>query len=410
MHRKAIFLYLILMILPASLLLAADFGAVLTAAPEFDSTLKPEFNFKGTIAPWVSALISPRLNFYASAGVSLDYREGELKPVLVQLNRTELSWRPAPMAYLQFGRQRYTDSAALVAAGLFDGIHFSWGMSRARLSLGAFYTGLQYKEEAKIIMTERDLTWYNAKLNYDNMDTYFASRRVCIPLRAEFPDLTQRLALAVNAIAQIDVNGSTERGNTLHSQYLETQLIAEPWNPLSLTFAGLVSLMESEDTVGKAILRTGFAASAGANWEVPTSMQDMLTLQLRWTSGRSGDNIGAYLPLSGVSVGEVFTPRISALLYGKAAYTLRPIPAISVEGSFGYFVRTDTETLKDGNLKVGSEARTLGGEFSGNLIWAVQSDVQVSAGGGAFFPAMGDAFRTDTDVRWKLKCGVIVSF
>jgi hypothetical protein len=404
LRSKTVFLYLILTMLSVSALFAADFGAVLNAAPEFDSSLEPEFAFTGTITPWVSAMFNPRLTLYASAVLTMEYRNKELrKPLLAELDRTEVSWRPASALFLQFGRQHFADSASLVAAGLFDGFNGSWSLGRVRLSLGAFYTGLQYKERAKIRMTDADKALYGKELDYHDMDSYFASRRILIPLAVEFPGLTERSSLVLNGIAQFDVNGNEGGGNTLHSQYLEAQYFIKPLEPLSLSIAALGSLVEAET------IMAGFAAAAEADWELPTTLQDMLSLQVRWSNGRVSDKVAAYQPISGISVGEVFTPYLSALMFTRLAYIARPHKTFSFEGAFSYFIRTDLKTLEDVDIDMASNSRLLGGELYGSLVWAPQAEFRITAGGGAFFPGMGGAFNEDADIRWKAKLALLVS-
>jgi hypothetical protein len=121
------------------------------------------------------------------------------------------------------------------------------------------------------------------------------------------------------------------------------------------------------------------------------------------------DRIAAYRPVSGISAGEIFTPHLSALLFGRLAYTARPHRTFSLEGSFGYFIRTDTETLEDADIDLASSSRLLGGEAYLSLVWAPQAQFRITAGGGAFFPGMGGAFNKDADIRWKAKLGLIVS-
>jgi hypothetical protein len=63
--------------------------------------------------------------------------------------------------------------------------------------------------------------------------------------------------------------------------------------------------------------------------------------------------------------------------------------------------------LKDGELDSTSAERFLGGELYGQLIWAPQSALRFTAGGGVFFP--GGAFVNSADPRWKVSGGVIIS-
>ncbi|WP_010258112.1 hypothetical protein [Treponema primitia] len=406
MCKKIGFLYLI-MLLPFSVAFAADFGVVFGGTPGYDSTTDPGFVLTGNVHPWVSAILSPTVNLYVSAALSLSYEHEDPQPFLPELDRTELVWQPAPAALVQFGRQRFWDSAGLIATGLFDGARVSRGYEKARFSLGAFYTGLLYKETVEILMTGPDRSDYTEKFSYDDPANYFASRRVVVPLSVEFPDLTLRSSLNLNVIGQFDVNTRDGEGNTLHSQYLEIHYLAEPWEPLHISIAAATGLAEDPD------LRLGLAASAGADWELPTAVPDSLSLQFRWSSGRVNDTMGAFSPINSISPGEIFTPRFSALMYGKTAYTVRPHKTLSATAGAGYFIRTDTETLGDPEFDPNTGAdsrRLLGGEMYGFLVWAPDAVIRITALAGAFFPGWGDVFVSGAAIRWKTSLGLMVSF
>ncbi|MFP3043922.1 hypothetical protein LQZ19_19075 [Treponema primitia] len=380
----------------------ADFGVTLSVLPEYDSRSDREFSFTGTLSPWVSALLSPTLGLYVSAAARLEYDEPP-DPFLIELDRTELSWRPVSTVFLQLGRQWFEDKPGLIASGLFDGVQGSLGLGDARLSLGVFYTGFLYKETAKVIMNNHDLEMYGLEPDYGDMSSYFASKRVLVPFTVEFPGFTARSSLALSAIAQFDVNGR-ETADSLQSQYLEFQYILEPREPLHLTIAASAGLRETDD------MRMGFAALARVDFEPPTAVQDLLSLQLRWSSGRGEDFIDAYFPVSSIPVGEIFPSRLSGLMYIKSAYMVRPHKSFSAEAGLSYYIRTDLTTLQDREFDPPSDSRLLGGECYGSLVWAPQSLIRLSAEGGLFFPNLGGVFISGTELRWKAALGAVVSF
>jgi hypothetical protein len=91
----------------------------------------------------------------------------------------------------------------------------------------------------------------------------------------------------------------------------------------------------------------------------------------------------------------------------RASYVMRPHRALSFSAVAAFFGRTDLETFIDKELDSASKDRFLGWELYGQLIWAPQSALRFSAGGGAFFP--GDAFVENAEIRWKVNAGLIVS-
>jgi hypothetical protein len=135
----------------------------------------------------------------------------------------------------------------------------------------------------------------------------------------------------------------------------------------------------------------------------------MVSAELLWTSGRSGEKVRAFTPVSGRNAGRVFDGGTGALGRATLLYRVRPVNSFSIEAGAGYFIRTDLETLGDRDLDGVSSSRLLGGEVYGALVWGPDPAFRLSAGGGAFFPGWGGAFRKGTAVRWKADMGLIVS-
>jgi hypothetical protein len=350
--------------------------------------------------PWVSAALGGKAGFYLSAKVTFQY-EHDLwaEPVLAELERTELNFRPVQALYMVLGRQSYRDTGGMILSGLFDGIYGSIGLSHARISLGALYTGFLYKDTAEITMTAADQNRRLSVLDYADLDTYFATRRVLVPLDLEFPDLGSRLSLALSLLAQFDLNDAP----ALHTQYLETRFGIDAADSLRFSLTGVGGLREPEGLD----LGMNFAAAFAMDWDLPGALTDMLSAEVRWGSGAVNERIGPFIPVSGIVQGMVFTPALPGLMNARAAYTARFGRAVSFAAEGVFFWRTDLETLTDAELNSMSGARFLGTEVRGSLVWAVQSALRLNAGGGAFFP--GSAFVEGAGIRWKVNAGIILS-
>jgi hypothetical protein len=383
---------------------AADFGVVLGAEGECAGAIAPEgFSLASSASPWISAVLNERVNFHASGKLAYGYAaQGEpTGSFFFEPERTELQWRPAPSFYLTLGRQRFQDALGIAASGLFDGALGSVNFAAGRLSLGAFYTGLLYKESAKILMTSADRANYAKPLATEGPSAYFASRRALLALAGEFPGLTPRTGLTVQGLAQLDLNDARD---TLNSYYLEARLTAEPREPLHLDAGVLGELLQGADEP-----RGSAAVSAGLEWEVPGLVSDLLSAKLLWTGGSNGGRGGAYVPVSGISAGRIFDPFLGALMSAGLSYRARPLAALSLEAGAAYFIRTDLESLADPELEGDSTSRLLGGEVYASLAWAPDPALRLTLGGGAFFPGWGGAFREDAPPRRKLSLGLIVS-
>jgi hypothetical protein len=397
-------LWVILMIYSAAAAFGADYGLVLGTEGKYTGAMNPEgFSLNATAFPWFSAVLTENINLYVSGKMTLDYEATGEAPAsyFFEVERTELNLRSAAGLHLSLGRQRFQDTAGLIASGLFDGAAGSVNLGFCRLSLGAYYTGLLYKETAKIIMTPDDFERYKKPLDAPGLEGYFASRRALLALTGEFPDVTSRISLSAQVLAQIDLNDGSD---TLHTEYLELGFTAEPVDSLYFNLGAIGELAQ-----GPGAVQRSAAVLAGTDWEVPGVLPDLFSAELLWTSGRTGVEVCAFTPLSGRNGGQVFDGGLGALMRAGLSYQVRPAPEFSVEGGGAYFIRTDLETLEDPDLDGASESRSLGGELYGFAAWGPDSVFRMSAGGGVFFPRWGNAYRDEAPVRWNVKIGLILS-
>jgi hypothetical protein len=392
---------------------ALDFGLVITQSSEYTNTSvnttgdKGTPGYTGTYIPWVSGeWRNGALRFYASMKLTMTY-EAEMwkyRPFLAEAGRTELVWQPLPALFLEAGRIRFEEPSGLTASGLFDGVRGNLTAGRVRFVFDALYTGFLYKGTAKIVMNDADAERYALPPDYTDSGTYFASRRVLLSAGVEFPDLTRRSALTLNGLAQFDVNDNGG-SSFLHSQYFSAVYACMPLETLRFVGRAVAALAEQDAEDPFAC----FAASGGIEWEVPgTAIQDMVQTEVRWASGKVNKHIGTFIPVKGTAQGEIFTPRLSALMTAKGTYTARLHRTFSVQAGGTYFLRTDGETVSAAEYPA-SSSRALGGELYGSLVWAPVSDLMARVGGGAFFPRWGNVFKSGTPVRWKIAAGVIVS-
>jgi hypothetical protein len=178
---------------------AADFGIILGTESAHHDNLKTEgSSLNATASPWVSAVLGETSDLYVSGKMTfILYGENEEPPesYFFELERTEMNLRPAPGIFLTLGRQRFEDGAGLVASGLFDGAAGSVKLGMSRFSLGAYYTGLLYKETAQIIMTGGDLERYGKSFDSEGLAGYFAFRRALLAMTIDKINNCPRKAL-----------------------------------------------------------------------------------------------------------------------------------------------------------------------------------------------------------------------
>jgi hypothetical protein len=378
---------------------AMDFGLVASFRPIYDTNIGDKvFTLTNTYVPWFSTSIKGNMGLYISGrfGFEGEHRDNRWSnDAIYELDRTELTIRPAETIYLTLGRQWYQDSGGLIAAGLFDGLHGSFGLGPVRLTGGVFSTALLRKRTAEIRMTAGD------EADYWNADKYFSSNRLLAVLGGEFPDLTLRTSLQVSALVQFDLN-DYDGNQDLHSQYLTAKYRIEVLDTLRLGLTGIAALAELDrDTRGS------FAGVLEADWDVPGNLADMLIGELQWGTGAVNDDIGPFLPINRITRGLVFTPNLPGLMSARASYAARLRRTLSLNAASAIFFRTDVETFDDAELNPASRNRYLGTEFYGQLAWAPQSPLRITLGAGLFVP--GAAFVKDADPRWKINMGLILS-
>jgi hypothetical protein len=397
---RRIFFAAALVLVFAGPLFSLDYGLVLSTTGEFVSDAEARFSFTGSAAPWLYAALGDNLTLYFSGKATFSYGDaGDGWPPLLELERTELILYPAWSGRIGLGRQWFGDG--LVAQGLFDGLSAGFSLNRIRLNGGVYYTGFLHKKTAEILMTGGDSGDYYIPLDYNDGATYFASRRLFATLTGEFPDLSQRISLALMILAQFDLNDYPD-SYALHSQYLEARFGFEAMDTLRFNIAALGGLTETEIA-----LRANFAAALGTEWNVPGRLLDMLSAEFRWGSGAVSEAIGPFKPISNIAQGSVFAPALPGIMNARVSYTARPHGTVSLSALSVLFWRTDLETFVDSEMDGASRDRFLGGELGAQVLWSPQSALRLSADGGVFFP--GGAFEENTKNRWKFAVNLILS-
>jgi hypothetical protein len=388
---------------------ALDFGlAVNQGLKTSNETGDPALYYTPVLSPWVSGPLGEQFNLYLSGSIGFEYinhieddSAWRDPAALPELDRSELTWLVSPALSVTLGRQRFQDPAGFAASGLFDGFRGNFSAGGSRFSAGAWYTGLLYKDTADIIMTGRDMLEYQKPYALDG--GYFASRRALVSFEWDNPGLTPVSSLTLGLLGQFDANGDDD---WFHSQYLSVRYSLRLSGGFGLEGTAALGAGESPEET-----RVFFARAVEGTWTPPGFLDDRLSLRALYSSPTEGERLGAFVPVNSRPQGQVFSPPIGGLSVIRGAYTLRPYPLLSLGAEASYFIRTDTVSLGDQEPgKIKDEGYMLGGELYGTVVWTPLPDLALSAGGGAFFPRLGNAFTDETDIRWKAVLGLILSF
>jgi len=380
---------------------AVDFGLVLSQNVESNvptsNIEKTSFdNIKTVLMPRFSSPLFDNCNLYVSGAISY---EADSAMVIPELTRTEISLK-REYANLNVGRIFYSDPLGLTASGLFDGAQVSFITSNGNIRATGLYTGLLYRKRALITMTPNELKTGNDKVDYDDFaNSFFAPKRILAALDYNHPSLAGFIDLKTSILTQLDASGEG-----LNSQYFTADL-SIPIKSLIFNLGGCFELIEYNDETTPA-----FVTDIGLTYMLPTKLAKRIKLSWKYSSGVSEDKtIGAFLPITTVSQGEIAEAKLSGLSLLSLDFTGRLAKSLSANTAFTYFIRNDLGTYTNYPVTGGdSQGHLLGAEIFGRLIWTITSEIRLNIGTGAFIPALGDV-APDTDVLWRTKLNLVFS-
>jgi hypothetical protein len=375
--------FLVLMTLSALSLSAHDWGLFFDQGFTGQGTgIVNNFSYSGSLVPWLSIPLSKNGRLYFSAGATAEYVNQNVF-FIPELLITEWIHRIGENMEIKAGRMWYSDPLGFIAKNLFDGASLSLDIgSKGILSAGLWYTGLLYKKSARITMTVDDYISYNADLDYSVfMYTYFAPRRLLWALDWGNQDPAERLSLRTALIGQFDLS---KNGQSFHSQYL-TAKAGVPARDFTFELGACFELAESPGET-----KVSLAGEIGIRWNLPTPVQDQLSLIGRFSNGtaRNG-SFAAFVPITAEPQGKILQAKFSGLSMVRLAYTAQFHERLLFDLADSYFILGDMGTYM--GLPAGRNGHFLGNEFYGSLTWTPISDLRIKLGGGVFLPSMGNA-------------------
>ena len=396
---KRILLLPVLLFFSAALVCAVDYG--LLVDQDFEATNEVS-SYTPALTPWFSWNGGQGTSVYVSGILTLKYysydsdladSSGWVKPALrPELSYCAVNHRISPRYSIEAGRIEYTDVMGFTASGLFDGFRFKALTPLGAINAGAFYTGFLYKETAEILMTGNDAYRYAQSWNGD-FESYGASRRTFTAVRWDLP-VGESNTLSAEALFQFDLNDTDD---TLNSQYGEVQMVFYPVNILAVTVGALFETMEYKDRDFTA----AWGALACAKMDVPGSLNDLLSVTMKLSSGQGDDMLTAVVPISSRTQEMVFPGTISGLAYFSADYAVRILDSLLIDSSLRCFARTYDDPAAEGNV--------YGGELWASAVWQPFNDIRLILRGGVFFPGLGNIYPDGTDLMWKFIAGLSLS-
>jgi hypothetical protein len=402
--KQNILLFLLIFSLGVSLS-AQDFGVILDQGLEINAR-SPKFNdaqfvYTGVLMPRFSTFVGSDGEVVVSAGLNYSYDPrfvGQNWAFIPELLRTDLTMRFG-MAELKVGRMPYRDPLGIIAGGLFDGVHFSYDTKIGTFNVGGWYTGFLYKKRAAIAMTEDESKSINAMLDFSNFsNTYFAPRRVLSSLGWAHPSLGGFINMQAAILGQFDLTSAA-----LHSQYVTARIVM-PIKNFIFDVCGCFELMEVSGEFDMA-----FAAGMGLTYMLPTRLEKHIALKGYFSSGATGDSIGAFQPLTTIAQGNLLQAKLSGISIISLDFLGRLSHTLSTKLAASHFVRSDLGTYTSYPVMgTSGGGYFMGTEFFGNLLWGPSSDFFINLGAGVFMPSLGNA-APKADMLWKLELNVTIS-
>jgi hypothetical protein len=376
----------------AGFVFSSDFGFLLDQNVEAEDKY---YSYTPAFIPWFSWYNGQGVSVYLSGILSLKYNnydggisdnDGLRKPVLLpELSRFSFTYRSGQRS-IEAGRVEYTDALGQTASGFFDGLRFQTASPIGGISVGAFYTGLLYKETAKILMTGNDAVEYAKPV--EDFNSYCASKRLFTVGRLDIP-LFEYHNFIFEALAQFEMNGNDEK---LNSQYAHIVLEFFTKKNMKLSGGFVFETMEN----GDGDFTAAYGALAAVETDIPGSLNDSLKLIVKFSSGPRDETFTGFIPLTSISQGMIFSGTFTGLWQAKISYAVRLLPSLFAETNASYFGRTYSETGSDGNR--------YGGEIWASFAWQPLEDIRATLGGGVFLPGTGDVY------PWKINAGLSLSF
>jgi hypothetical protein len=391
----------------APLVPAADFGLILDETLEAEGSDQSEGNlaWTQTAIPWFSYAPNLQFEFYLSLGFGLErtditnnttLEEAEKWRPLFQVNRSQLTWKPQSALMVEAGRVAYEDPLGRIASGFFDGAKASLNLGQNTLNIAALYSGLQFKERAKIVMTEGDMA------DYFDEDTYFASKRLLLSFfwQSRYP-WNRNITVDLGGLAQFDLRD--DEAEKLHSQYAVGKISSFVFSALDIAAGGIFGVKEQGS--GSAL---SFAGDLSAAFAFPGALNDRLSLSGYVSSGSEGRELRPYFPITAIAAGKVYTPSLTGLYTAELAYQLKPFDGLYLSAEGRYFWRTSRNIIPGTAELNNSDKDNLGAEVWAAAVWMPLSDLSFTLQGGVFFPN-GPVKDAGTPLLWKATIGATLS-
>ncbi|MDR0527298.1 MAG: hypothetical protein LBG79_05740 [Spirochaetaceae bacterium] len=358
----------------------------------------------GRISSWFSFRPAPMTSIYLKAGVSA-INEAVLSnienwKIAPELDSARLTIFPDPAFFAELGRIPFSDIISLSANGMFDGAKLRFSAGEHGISASAFYTGLLYKETAKIFLNAQDKDDYYRQ-------NYFAPPHLLMSLAYHFkPESLEGSRFSAEFIREADMR----KGSTSSTMFFLAGAALVLKENITMDAGGLLSagVESDESTIGLAAL-----------FSLRVHLNQPLKAELSFNTNLFWGALDEPLPLPFINkrqVGLIYDPEVARLLNLQLIYTAILTPTLSFNTSLMLFARLDSDYMPDfwqyiDYQNENANGFLLGEEFYAGVIWTPLSDLSFNISAIFFFPDNGpdSVYIRNTPMKWDLRLGLLIS-
>ncbi len=309
------------------------------------------------------------------------------------------------------GRTLFRDPTGLILDHTADGgtvrISYPWGRIRA----GAAYTGLLLSPNSSIRISGPDYQ----ELSSD--DEFFGPQRIIGLLDVTLGGVT------LFTLAQKDLR---DDGDTIDTQYFGISGVGRLgrslyWDNLLIVSTGQTEIGAAEDTLLSFVAGTGLRFFAEELRFSRASLRALYASPFLPLDDDLGFDINEFKPITEPTLGLVFNPRLSNLIFTELEYSLRPFAGpqrtngdmvrVGVAGR-GFFRGYTGDIDYIDKFDPDSDSLYLGTELELAISARLFSDLGLSLRSGVFLPGSGDAgaFSDERKPEWALRLDLSSAF
>ncbi len=334
---------------------------------------------------------------------------------------------------MTIGRFPVSDAAGVVVSTPADGVQLTLVYPRFRYSLSLGYTGLLWRDDSSILMSNTDLDASGRS------NVYLGSPRLIGILGIRLPRIYDQ-QIAVNVIFQEDMWSSgnvdfvSERsrefqpgaGGPLDTQYIGVAINGPvPVDNLfqsSFVFLNggrMLSFVDIADPNADGIYRyraiTAWAFGTSLRYYRPAWNYSSFALRVIVSSG--DDDFSSYyegntkgkarqfVPITPISFGAIFSPKLGNVAVTEIQYSQKPLStssswmlsSIQTQARGFVFFRTTDGPVSEPGIAAGDGGNLLGSELDFTVNMIPFPDLALSSTVGFFFPAAADGMGAFTE-------------